>query len=145
MKTTQERINLINEYHNGKPIQFRLKGNPVWHNLNNPPNWDFKFYEYRVKPEDAEENTMKNPLEELKEKLESLNKTMELSFQFAQVNEEMCDLMGKRDYSCALLYLMIDILLDPEEKGVRKLSDEENTKFANKLEKLVSKLYESIK
>lgn len=49
--TTEERIEIMKAYVNGKQIQFRaINSSSIWHDIDEP-QWDWSDSEYRIKPE----------------------------------------------------------------------------------------------
>lgn len=50
MKTTQEKIEVMQAYANGEQIQFKVYGGVKWFDAN-PPKWNWTDCDYRIKPE----------------------------------------------------------------------------------------------
>ena len=52
--TTQEKIEVMNAYTEGKKIQYRSKENGEWFDLflMQEPAWDWASFDYRIKPEE---------------------------------------------------------------------------------------------
>lgn len=52
--TTQEKIEVMEAYTEGKEIQVKHKADNVWADwvVYDDPEWDWNSYEYRIKPED---------------------------------------------------------------------------------------------
>lgn len=59
MKTTQEMIEVMQAYEDGKAIQFQLNGSVKWF-VARSPSWDWSSIDYRIMPEEKEPNALKN-------------------------------------------------------------------------------------
>lgn len=68
--TTEEMIEVMKAYTEGKHIEFRATKNDHWHEA--VPRWDWNNYEYRVKPEKKEPTY--RPYKDVNEMLEDINK-----------------------------------------------------------------------
>lgn len=49
--TTQEKIEVMKAYEEGKKIQWSSKANPKWCDCDGEPSWNWNWDEYRIKPE----------------------------------------------------------------------------------------------
>ncbi len=56
MKTTKQKIEVMQAFVDGKPIQY--KGNDkwsTWKDMPVEPTWDWNYFDFRIKPEDDKE------------------------------------------------------------------------------------------
>ena len=49
--TTQEKIEVMKAYAEGKKIQYKPKANPTWADCIDEPLWNWEWTDYRIKPE----------------------------------------------------------------------------------------------
>lgn len=68
--TTEEMIEVMKAYTEGKHIEFRATKNDSWHEA--VPRWDWNNYEYRVKPEKKE--PIYRPYKDVNEMLDDIKK-----------------------------------------------------------------------
>ena len=56
---TKEKIEIMQAWLGGKPIQYTDKGRDIWKDLLNEPLWNFKECDFRIKPKQKVKKTIK--------------------------------------------------------------------------------------
>ena len=117
--TTQEKIEVMKGYAEGKKIQWRLKANPEWGDCTGEPHWDWYCNDYRIKPE-----RKYRPYKDTDEMIEDFKKragivTNEMSLPNIWIREKRCqrskhsiDSMNGRSVSNSVLAVPLQRLFD---------------------------------
>ena len=91
---TKRLAEIMLAYAEGKDIEWREVGSNVWHDLDEVPTWNWKKYQYRVKPTD-DYNRIYNELIEHIDK-EVKNTTKKLSNEVEELKKKVEELESKQ-------------------------------------------------
>ena len=91
---TKRLAEIMLAYTEGKDIEWREVGSNVWHDLDEVPTWNWKKYQYRVKPTD-DYNRIYNELIEHIDK-EVKNTTKKLSDEVEELKKKVEELESKQ-------------------------------------------------
>ena len=64
MKTTAEKIEVMQSFRYNKFVQEKARGRCVWVDNYFEPKWDWDRYDYRIKPEEKEPPTLESRIQE---------------------------------------------------------------------------------